>query len=114
MILITGASGHIGRRTAELLSKNGHSLRLMVRSKNRAPQLSMSQVVQGDYAQPPTLDIAFSDVDVALIISGYAKPGERALLHKNFKITGAQPFSLEAYFTEYPQLLTLLNGSSMS
>ena len=83
MILITGASGHIGRRTAELLVENGHSLRLMVRSKNRAPQLSMSQVVQGDYAQPPTLDIAFSDVDVAFIVSGYAKPGERTLLHKN-------------------------------
>ena len=43
----------------------------------------MSQVVQGDYAQPATLDIAFSDIDVALIVSGYAKPGERALLHKN-------------------------------
>ena len=83
MILITGSSGHIGRRTAELLAEKGHELRLLVRNTNRAPQLSMSQVVQGDYAQPATLDIAFSDVDVALIVSGYAKPGERALLHKN-------------------------------
>jgi uncharacterized protein YbjT (DUF2867 family) len=31
MILITGASGHIGRRTAKLLAENGHSLRLLVR-----------------------------------------------------------------------------------
>ena len=31
-----------------------------------------------------------------------------------FKITGTQPFSLEAYFTEYPHLLKSLNNSSMS
>jgi NAD(P)H-binding len=83
MILITGASGNIGRRTAELLTEHGHSLRLLVRDPNRAPQLSMSQVVQGDYAQPATLDAAFTEVDAAFIVSGYAKPGERALLHKN-------------------------------
>jgi NAD(P)H dehydrogenase (quinone) len=83
MILITGASGNIGKRTAELLAENGRSLRLLVRDPNRAPQLSMSQVIQGDYAQPATLDAAFADVDVAFIVSGYAKPGERALLHKN-------------------------------
>ena len=82
-ILITGASGQVGRRTAELLAENGHSLRLLVRDRNRAPNLSIAQVVQGDYAQPATLDTAFAGVNSAFIISGYAKPGERALLHKN-------------------------------
>lgn len=83
MILITGASGRVGRRTAELLADKGHSLRLMVRDPNRAQELSIGQVVQGDYAEPATLDPAFAEVDSAFIISGYAKPGERALLHKN-------------------------------
>jgi NAD(P)H dehydrogenase (quinone) len=83
MILITGASGHIGRRTAELLAEHGHSLRLLVRDPNRAPKLSIGQVVQGDYASPATLNTAFAEVDSAFIVSGYAKPGERALLHKN-------------------------------
>ncbi|MCU0565752.1 MAG: SDR family oxidoreductase [Oculatellaceae cyanobacterium Prado106] len=83
MILITGAPGKIGKRTAELLAHQGYSLRLMVRDAHRAPQLPLSQIIEGDYAQPATLDAAFAQVDTALIISGYAEPGERALLHKN-------------------------------
>jgi uncharacterized protein YbjT (DUF2867 family) len=55
----------------------------LVRDPNRAPKLSKNQIVQGDYAQPATLDAPFAGVDTAFIVSGYAKPGERALLHKN-------------------------------
>ena len=39
MILITGASGRIARRTAELLARNGCILRLMTRSPQDAPKL---------------------------------------------------------------------------
>src|SRR3712207_8350079 len=44
LILITGASGAIGRRTAELLTAAGQLLRLMVRDPSRAPALSDSEV----------------------------------------------------------------------
>src|ERR1035437_3807220 len=37
VILITGASGRVARRTAELLARDGHGLRLMTRSPERAP-----------------------------------------------------------------------------
>lgn len=83
MILITGASGHIGRWIAELLAGKGHALRLMVRDPNRAPKLPNSEVVGGDYSEPATLDEAFAGVDSAFIVSGYAEPGKRAQLHKN-------------------------------
>lgn len=52
MILITGASGHVGRRVAELLAERGHTLRLMARDPNKAPQLPSVQVVPGDYSDP--------------------------------------------------------------
>lgn len=82
-ILITGASGQVGRRVAELLSKQGHALRLMVRDPSRAPTLAAAQTVQGDYADPRTLDAAFAGVESAFIVSGYAEAGVRAKLHKN-------------------------------
>jgi NAD(P)H dehydrogenase (quinone) len=84
VVLITGVSGHVGRRVAELLAETGQTLRLLVRSDAaRAPKLSNSEVVIGDYADSASLDRAFADVTKALVVSVYAEPGKRALLHKN-------------------------------
>lgn len=82
--LITGVSGHIGRRVAELLAEAGQTTRLFVRAdSHRAPKLPHSEVVVGDYADPASLDRAFAGVTTALVVSVYAEPGKRALLHKN-------------------------------
>jgi NAD(P)H dehydrogenase (quinone) len=83
MLLVTGASGHVGRRVAELLAARGHPLRLMTRTPERAPELPGAEVVRADYAEPATLDAAFAGVEAAFIVSGYAEPGERAWLHGN-------------------------------
>lgn len=83
MILITGASGHIGRRTAEILAQSGQALRLMTRDPARAPQLPGSTVVAGDYADSASLDAALAGVATAFIISGEAQEGKRARLHMN-------------------------------
>lgn len=82
-ILITGASGRIARRTAELLAAEGHRLRLMTRSPRNAPPLDGAETVHGDFGEPATLKGAFAGVRVALVVSGSGKPGERALLHRN-------------------------------
>ncbi len=82
-ILITGASGRVGRRTAELLASRGYPLRLMTRTPQRAPDLSNASVLRGDFAEPTTLDAAFAGVDVALVVSASGKPMERAQLHQN-------------------------------
>lgn len=80
-ILITGASGHIGKRVAELLS--GQELRLMARKPEKLGAFTGAEKVQGDYSDPASLAAAFEGIQTAFIVSGYAAPGERALLHKN-------------------------------
>jgi len=82
-ILITGASGRIARRTAELASAEQDTLRLMTRTPQRAPRLRGASVVHGDFAEPATLDAAFAGVDIALVVSASGKPTERAQLHRN-------------------------------
>jgi uncharacterized protein YbjT (DUF2867 family) len=83
VILITGASGRIGRRAAELLAQDAQPLRLMTRDPESAPKLPGADIVRGDFAEPGTLDQAFAGIRTALVISGSGKPGERALLHRN-------------------------------
>jgi uncharacterized protein YbjT (DUF2867 family) len=83
VILITGASGRVGRRAAELLAQDSQRLRLMTRDPERAPKLPGADIVRGDFAEPATLDQAFAGIRTALVISGSGKPGERALLHRN-------------------------------
>jgi uncharacterized protein YbjT (DUF2867 family) len=83
MILITGASGRVGRRTAELLASEGRPLRLMTRTPQRVPRLVHAEVVYGDFAKPASLDSAFASVTTALVVSGFAEPGKRARLHRN-------------------------------
>ena len=83
MILITGASGRVARRTAELLARDGHALRLMSRNPERAPKLAEAETVRGDFAEPATLEDAFAGVATALVVSASGEPGERALWHRN-------------------------------
>jgi uncharacterized protein YbjT (DUF2867 family) len=83
MVLITGASGRVGRRTAELLASEGRPLRLMTRTPQRVPRLVHAEVVYGDFAEPASLDSAFASVTTALVVSGFAEPGKRARLHRN-------------------------------
>lgn len=87
MLLITGASGRIGRRTAELvLGKLRHragALRLMTRTPGKLREFAGADVVAGDFSRPETLAVAFRGVDTALVISSSAPPGERALHHRS-------------------------------
>jgi NAD(P)H dehydrogenase (quinone) len=90
VILITGASGRVARRTAELLARDGHRLRLMTRNPRRAPKLAGAETLRGDFAEPATLKAAFAGVTAALVVSASGEPGERALLHRNAFQAAAQ------------------------
>ncbi len=81
-ILITGATGHIGNRVAQLL-KGDYPLRLMSRTPEKLSSFSEAEKIQADYSDPGKLEVAFRGIHTAFIVSGYAAPGLRALLHKN-------------------------------
>jgi NAD(P)H dehydrogenase (quinone) len=83
MILLTGASGHIGRRAAELLAASGQALRLMVRASERAPKMPLAENVRGDYGRLESLDAPFRGIATALVISVSGEPGKRAVLHRS-------------------------------
>ena len=82
MILITGATGHVGRGVAHILSERNVRLRLMGRDVSRLPQIG-AECVAADYDDPQSLDRAFEGIERAFIVSGYAEPGKRSTLHKN-------------------------------
>ena len=63
-ILITGATGFIGKRLAQKLVKDGYSVRCMVRQTASAG-LNGTEIVQGDLLEPATLDKALAGIDIA-------------------------------------------------
>lgn len=82
MILVTGASGHIGSRVTEILASKGMPFRAMSRTPDRVGKPKNIEVVYGDFEDPKSLAKAFDGINVALIISGSAMPGKRCFTHK--------------------------------
>lgn len=83
MILVTGASGHIGGRIAQLLADRGLSTRQLVRETAKAKALAGSSVVVGDYAVRASLRAAMQGVQTVFLASAGAPPLKRAGLHGN-------------------------------
>jgi uncharacterized protein YbjT (DUF2867 family) len=61
-ILVTGASGTVGRHLAEQLLAAGHAVRALTRNPDRTDLPAGVQVVGGDLAHPTTLEQAFDGV----------------------------------------------------
>ena len=66
-VLITGASGYIGRQLADKLSAAGHEVTCMVRNAARSPQLHNPQIkfLEADALRAETLPPALNGIDVA-------------------------------------------------
>ncbi|SDM20563.1 Uncharacterized conserved protein YbjT, contains NAD(P)-binding and DUF2867 domains [Catalinimonas alkaloidigena] len=90
MILITGASGRVSSRLAELLSEQKQPLRLMTRHPHHLSTHVQGEIIQGDYQDPTSLTMAFAGIERAFVVSGHAAPGERAKLHRNAFEAAAQ------------------------
>ena len=96
MILVTGASGHIGGRVAQLLTERGLAVRGLVRDPGKAAGMAEWPVVIGDYADRAALDAAMRGVDTVVLTSAGAAPMKRAALHGN-------PFDMTAQFDLFGQ-----------
>ena len=71
MLLLTGATGTIGRELARLLITSGRSFRALVREPSRAEGLQQHDVelVQGDLSDPGSLDHAFAGASRVFVLT---------------------------------------------
>ena len=84
MIVVTGATGHVGRLTAEELARRGLSMRLLARDPSRAPSLPGTEVVRADYGDPESLGAALREGDRVFMVSVHEGPERRVPLHRAF------------------------------
>ncbi|MCI0156065.1 SDR family oxidoreductase [Leifsonia shinshuensis] len=86
-IVVTGATGHLGRLTVDSLLERGvpaAEIRAAGRSAERlAPLAALGvQTAVIDFERPETLDAAFADADALLLVSG-SEVGQRIPQHRN-------------------------------
>lgn len=69
-LVVTGASGHLGRRVVELLAgKGANNLIAATRTPDKLAGLSGVEVRRADFSDPASLDAAFAGADRVLVIS---------------------------------------------
>jgi uncharacterized protein YbjT (DUF2867 family) len=70
-ILVVGATGSIGSLVVEEALRRGHSVRVLVRSPEKARRLpAKAEAVIGDLTRPATLEAAVKDVDAIVFTHG--------------------------------------------
>lgn len=84
MIVVTGATGHVGGLLAAELASSGEAIRLVVRDLTRAPQLAGAEVVVAEYGDPDALMEALREGDRVFMVSLHEKPRRRIELHHSF------------------------------
>ncbi|MEU8891676.1 NAD(P)H-binding protein [Streptomyces sp. NPDC048442] len=76
MILVTGATGKVGREAVEQLVGLGHQVRALSRKPEEAHLPAGVEVVAGSPADPASLTVAFDGVDRALVVLSGDVAGE--------------------------------------
>lgn len=70
-VLVVGATGSIGRLVVEEAIRQGHTVRALVRTRDKARQLpSEAEVVIGDVTKPGTLPGAVDGIDAVVFTHG--------------------------------------------
>lgn len=68
-VLVTGATGKVGKYLVEHLYRSGHSVRALTRDASKAHFLAGVEVVEGDLMKPETLEAAFEGVAAVHLIN---------------------------------------------
>ncbi|GAA3566154.1 SDR family oxidoreductase [Amycolatopsis ultiminotia] len=98
MIVVTGATGTIGRPLVDLLSRAGTPFTALVRNERHGRELGCRYVL-GDFAEPDSLAAAFSGADRVFLTSAGAVPtdGEQPMIAQQLAaITAARRAGAEA------------------
>ena len=75
MILVTGATGNVGRQVVEQLVGAGEKVRAISRNPERAGLPDGVEVVHGDLSRPETLPAALRGVDRAFLFPVFGQLG---------------------------------------
>jgi uncharacterized protein YbjT (DUF2867 family) len=67
-VLVTGATGQIGREVVAQLGANGCRIRALTRNPQSAGLSDQVEVARGDLTDPDTLDAALEDVDAVFLL----------------------------------------------
>lgn len=83
-VLVTGATGFIGRHLTEALTRNGHETRCLVRRTSDTSWLSEigATLVEGDVTEADGLDEAVANVDLVFHLAGLTSALSKAEMSK--------------------------------
>ncbi len=84
VIVVTGATGRVGRLVARRLEDANHEMRLLVRDPARAPRIVGAQIKVADYGDPLALAAAFGEGDRVFMVSLWIGGETRLDLHRAF------------------------------
>lgn len=73
MLLLTGATGFIGRNLLKKLIHEGIMVRCLVRDKNKIAENDKIEIIQGDISDKNILDTAMRNVDIIIHLAGVIK-----------------------------------------
>lgn len=79
-ILVTGATGNIGGELIKQLSAKNISFKAMVRSKNKAADLSSItgvEIIEGDYNNVSSIEKALEAIDTAFLLTNSTEEAEQ-------------------------------------
>jgi uncharacterized protein YbjT (DUF2867 family) len=83
-IVVTGASGKVGRMIATQLARDGVAQTLLVRDAARAPELPGARVVVADFRDPVSVRAALREGDRVFMVSVHEDVERRIAAHQSF------------------------------
>ena len=95
-ILVTGASGYIAGKLIPRLLAAGHSVRCMVRTRDKIayrPWANQVEIMEADVSQPETLPAALAGIDSAYYLIHNMSSGHG---YQKIELAGAEAFALAA------------------
>jgi uncharacterized protein YbjT (DUF2867 family) len=84
VIVVTGASGHVGGLIALELARRGVAFRAVTRNVERLPDLGGVEIALAGYDEPDTLVDALEPGDRVFMVSMHEPPARRIALHRGF------------------------------
>ena len=102
MILVTGATGNVGRELVKLLPDTGEEVGAVTRDPDSAAVPAGARVVGGDPSRPKTLTSALRDVEAVLLSPRAVGHGAAELLSLAREHGARRVVLLSAVTVEYP------------